>query len=88
MFSYTDRSVNRPLDWNIIPILRRSAYSSWVESLCTSLPSTLIQPRSGASWPPISLSSVDFPLPLPPRIATTLPRGIFSDKPRRIGRSP
>src|SRR5258706_12316274 len=71
-----------------MPILRRKAYRSSAPSLCTTLPSTRIQPRSGASWPPISLSSVDLPLPLPPRIATTLPRGILRDRPRKIGNSP
>ncbi len=53
-----------------------------------SCPPTVTRPREGLSCPPISLSSVDLPEPLPPRIATTLPRGMASDSPRKISRSP
>src|SRR4051812_40762856 len=45
-------------------------------------------PASGRSWPPISLSSVDLPEPLPPRMATTLPRGMSSERRRNICSSP
>ena len=42
------------------------------------------EPFAGLAAPPISLSNVDFPLPLPPRIATILPRGMASERPRKI----
>ena len=41
MFSYTDRSLNSPPAWNIIPICRRRAYSRRVFSSCTTCPFTL-----------------------------------------------
>ena len=40
------------------------------------------------SWPPIRRSSVVLPQPLPPMIATTLPRGTRIVMPLRIGRMP
>src|SRR5262245_31611915 len=52
------------------------------------LPSTVTVPRWGCSCAPMSLSSVDLPEPLPPRIATTWPRGMSKLRPRSTCRSP
>src|SRR5712692_3419210 len=81
MFSNTDMSVKSPPAWNIIPIFRRSAYRACVSSSWTVSPATLTVPRSGFAWPPIRRSNVDFPEPLAPRIATSLPRGILRLRP-------
>ncbi len=87
-FSNTVMSVKSAPNWNIMLILRRMRYRPSASRSGTDWPATAPRPEVGRSWPPISLSSVVLPLPLPPMMATPLPRGPFIEIPLRMGRRP
>jgi hypothetical protein len=87
-FSNTLRSENSAPLWNSMPMRRRRANSALRDSRCTSSPSIVTRPASGASCPPISLSRVVLPVPLGPMMAVILPRGICRSTPRKISVSP
>ncbi len=84
--SKVDMSVNSAPNWNSMLIRRRISNSSSAFSRLTSCPNTRTAPFVARSAPPISLSSVVLPHPLPPMIATTLPRGMTRLMPDRTSR--
>ena len=88
-FSNTVMSVKSAPNWNSMLMRRRSAVEPVVVELVHVLARDADRgPPSGRSCPPISRSSVVLPQPLPPMIATTLPRGTRIEMPLRTGRRP
>ena len=69
-----------------MPMRMRSAYSSRVLRLHTSMPSNRTWPLSGLICPVISRSSVVLPVPLGPMMAVMRPRGIVRFRPEKIAR--
>ena len=71
----TVMSSSRLKNWKIIPTRRRRYRARPVSlSVSTRWPPTVTAPLVGRSSPAIRLSSVDFPLPEGPMIATDSPR--------------
>src|SRR5215470_4009029 len=71
----TVMSSSRLKNWKIIPTWRRRYCATPVSlSVSTRSPPTVMAPLVGRSSPAIRLSSVDFPLPEGPMIATDSPR--------------
>src|SRR5262245_2642105 len=81
-FSASVIDPNSAPDWNSTP--KRGGPSSWAGGA----PPTSTRPASGRSNPIRLRSSVDFPLPLLPRIANTSPAGTAKSRPSRITVSP
>src|ERR1700722_3865125 len=69
-----------------MPMRRRSAYNSARFKLRMSSPATTIEPLSARTWPVMSRSKVVLPVPLGPMTAVTLPRGMSTSRPSKIGR--
>ena len=65
--------------WNTMPTRRRISSSSF--SSVVSIPSTYTLPPEGSSTALKVLASVDFPLPLWPRMTVKLPRSMASVAP-------
>ena len=77
MFSCAVNEGIRWKNWKTNPIFSpRSFASASSPSAVMSMPSISTRPEVGASSPAIKPSSVDFPLPDGPTIATNCPRGM------------
>ena len=87
-FSNTLRSVNSAPVWNSSAMRLRSSKSRSLLRSGTDWPSTMTWPESGLRRPPMRLSNVVLPQPLPPMMAVTLPRRMESDNPRNTSRPP
>src|SRR4051794_12962689 len=84
--SNTVRSSSRLKNWKIKPIEARRYFAEPASpSRSTRVPSTVILPLEGLSRPAIRFSSVDFPLPEWPRIATHSPNATDKVTPASAG---
>src|SRR6185437_837414 len=84
--SNTVRSSSRLKNWKTMPIEARRYFAEPASpSWSTRVPSTVTVPLEGLSRPAIRFSSVDFPLPEWPRIATHSPAATDKVTPASAG---
>src|SRR5277367_4665572 len=78
VLSYRFIDPNSAPSWNITPNSVRMSYSSLAEHSVMSVPSTIIEPRSGRSNPISDFKKTDLPVPDGPSRTLTSPSGISS----------
>src|SRR6202040_2413082 len=66
---------NKAPSWNMTPNSVRMSYSSLAEHSVMSVPSTVINPRSGRSKPISDFKKTDLPVPEGPSSTLTSPSG-------------